>query len=836
MSGRPEDILRMLGDWPGKSARDGGDEHPAAYHMLDVAAVAERLLGPSPLPQPVKEALALLIGLHDLGKISASFRAMIQDQEPQSWRHWELTEAFLWENAILRDRLQAQSKALPHLISAIAGHHGCPSPQLDKHFADKAAQASPDVATLVAAFCGLWPTASLASLDRRQAGALGWWLAGLTTAADWVGSNTDWFPARKPDLGLAAYLALARGQAAVAVEQSGLSGASTRAETLFTFPLRPMQAAARDISLPDGPTLAFIEDETGAGKTEAALILAQRMLLAGKGRGLYFALPTMATADAMFSRAEKVMGKLFDRPSLTLAHGRAGLSDSFRRVIGGATESDDITCAPWLADNRRRALLADVGIGTIDQALLAVLRARFSALRLWGLSSKILIVDEVHAISGDGYMSEVLERLLSAHAAQGGSAILMTATLPLQARANLTRAFAAGAGRDWPDDLDRAYPALSIAGGAARRGFSEVASPKGPVRVERLATTDRALDVLAAAAAQGAACVWIRNAVDEAIAAREALKERGIAASLLHARFALTDRKRIEKAELARFGRDGMDRAGQVLVGTQVVEASLDLDFDVMISDLAPMASLVQRAGRLWRHMDLRPAESRPVAAPVLHVLSPDPASVTDTRWLLDCLGAGGWVYPVDQQWRTAERLFRAGAITAPEGLRDLIEAVHSDTLPVPKALEGAEEERIGMGYAQRNLAANNVIGWTDGYRQGASRADDTAYPTRLGPEAATLVLARWREGRLVPWAEDDSRRADEPWMLSEVSADKRKLDQLPLPDQTQPAIAAVTKDWPEWHRASVRLCPVGDDGTICEGLIYSETLGLIFSSPHVRG
>ncbi|MBL4556870.1 MAG: DEAD/DEAH box helicase [Rhodobacteraceae bacterium] len=176
--------------------------------------------------------------------------------------------------------------------------------------------------------------------------------------------------------------------------------------------------------------LAIIEDETGAGKTEAALILAQRMLLAGKGRGLFVALPTMATADAMFRRTVQVVGKLFGMgATLTLAHGRAGLSVDFRDIVDAAVKSeDDATCSQWLSESRRRALLADVGVGTIDQALLAVLPVKFQTLRHFGLSSKILIVDEVHEL-GEPYIGAELEALLRMHKAAGGSAILLTATL-----------------------------------------------------------------------------------------------------------------------------------------------------------------------------------------------------------------------------------------------------------------------------------------------------------------------------------------------------------------------------------------------------------------------
>lgn len=825
--------------WPGKSGRDGGPEHPALYHMLDVAAVAERLLRVSPFPDRWKAAFTLLVALHDLGKIGAEFREMIRNGRPQAARHWELTEAWLLDHEWLTDRLNADPYAMHALIPAIAGHHGRPSRQDERFFvrmrSGAGAEAAADIPAAIEALADLWPEASLDGLDEIEAMQLSWWLAGLTTAADWIGSNATWFPARSPDLSLAEYLALARGAAARHVPEAGIAGVAARDGVLFDFTLRPMQQAAVSVPLPDGPMLAFIEDETGAGKTEAALILAQRMLLAGKGRGLFFALPTMATSDAMFVRASQVVGRLLENPTLVLAHGRAGLSVPFRDLQTGRIRSDDVTCTEWLADDRRRALLADVGIGTVDQALLAVMRARFSALRLWGLASKILIVDEAHEISGDGYMAILLERLLQAHAAQGGSAILLTATLPLNARARLTRGFAAGAGRDWTAADDPAYPALTIPG-AQVPPVAATPSPKGVVKVERLPDAEAAADLLARSAQAGAACVWVRNAVDDAIAVVDLLRARGVEASLLHARFALCDRKRIETAELARFGRKGSGRAGRVLVATQVVESSLDLDFDVMVSDLAPMAALIQRAGRLWRHMTERPQTCRPVPAPVLQVVSPDPSEVSDARWLHQVLEGGAWVYPLPEQWRTADLLFRRREINAPTELRDLIEAVHGDcAAPVPPVLDAAEQERIGEGYARRSLGDQNVIDLGAGYRQGAAGADDTRYPTRLGRETRTLALARRSEGGLLPWAQGEGAGSD-LWQLSEVSAAKVRLDRLPLPDQMAPEIVAATRDWPDWRRAAVTVCPVGEDGGICEGLRYSESSGLLWDSLAVRG
>lgn len=330
--------------WPGKSAPEGGLEHPALLHMLDVAAVAERLIAPQPYPHPVKAALTLLSALHDLGKISDSFRAMLRGGSSQSFRHWEITEALLWRHdPILAETLGGRDMRRQELYAATAGHHGFPSCKLLEYrgtygnprpvghwraMLDAAgAQAETDAAEVIRAFRSLWPGASLDSLtDLAEAKRLSWQLNGLLTVADWVGSNAQWFPPAPPTGDLAAYLDTARDQVGTALDKAGLVAPPVASGPLFDFALRPMQAACAAAPLKHGPMLALIEDDTGAGKTEAALILAQKWLLDRKGQGLYFALPTMATADAMFRRLRSVLPRLFDgAPSVTLAHGRAGL-------------------------------------------------------------------------------------------------------------------------------------------------------------------------------------------------------------------------------------------------------------------------------------------------------------------------------------------------------------------------------------------------------------------------------------------------------------------------------------------------------------------------------
>lgn len=840
-------IMPIL-DWNGKSPElPDGIPHPAAYHMLDVAAVAEKLIAPFAFDPSLRDALILLIALHDLGKVSNSFQAMLSGKPTNGPRHWELTEVLLHlNNAVLAGHLGGRASVRYQLYAATAGHHGRPpdkgmlsvSQMQDQEKGEVLSKTSNDIArgrahigtglddatALIEAFCALWSNASLNDLSRESAVQLSWWLPGLCAAADWVGSNTAWFPPTAPKQSLTEYLDIARARAEIAVAAAGLAGAAVKSGSIFDnfekdkFTLRPMQSACADIDLPDGPMLAVIEDETGAGKTEAALLLAHRMAQAGKGRGIYFALPTMATADAMFARATPIVGSIFSGPQLTLAHGRADLSVPFRD-LQNAVRTDDPSCTDWLASTRRRALLADVGIGTIDQALLAALPVKHNTLRHFGLSSKILIVDEVHDM-GTPYVAKLLRGLLTMHRAAGGSAILLTATLPLDLRRDLLAVY--GGQND-----DPAYPALTIAGGTAVTQFPADPRPrKGPVAVQRLDSEEAALEVLSRSAADGAACAWVRNSVDEAIEAVAALRERGIAADLFHARFAFCDRKAIEDRVMRKVGRDGQDRAGYVLVATQVIQASLDLDFDVMISDLAPVAELIQRAGRLWRHMDLRPTANRPVHAPVLYILSPDPDQVTTDRWIAELLKGGAWVYALADVWRTARVLFTTQEINAPHGLRALIEAVHGPMAEdLPEVFTAADTKDLGKNLAQSALGTQNAVDLAAGFRSAGKGANDATFPTRLGLESKTLVLARIVDGELIAWA-----KGADAWAMSEVSAAKHKLDKLLLPDQAMSVILAITKDWPEWRRESVVVCPVGADGMICEGLRYDAQTGLMFA------
>jgi len=817
--------------WPGKTIE--GRYHPALWHMLDVGAVAATIGARQKLTnhKPWNLALVALITLHDIGKISASFRAQITGQAGVPGYHSQCSFALLClHDELIGSLLGGDWDQRRELYAAVAGHHGGPPKREDRrqrHNSRKAigTEAQAVARDVIAAILELFPGATLDGLSGAE--ALSWRLCGATVQADWIGSNANWFGAARPTIPVAEYWKQALARAKKAVAEAGLLIARPRpcAEILpADLELRPMQEVVTQVSLPKGPILVLIEDATGAGKTEAALILAHRLITAGKAHGLFFALPTMATSNAIYERVAEVAPRLFDgTPSLGLSHGRAAQNARFRHIRSndGSDPLEPVTCGQWLADDRRRILLSDIAVGTVDQGLLAVLPTRFNALRLWGLSSRVLIVDEAHAY--DPYMEKELGHLLRFQSMLGGSAILMTATLPLQMRDHYVAQFRKGLGHaDAKPAIARTYPALSLVSETVT--CCEVAPVPATCRdieVQRI-DPQGVLELLTDGVVKGAACVWIRNSVDEAIEAVECLERRGIAADLLHARFTVADRLTKEAGLQARFGKDGTGRAGRVLVATQVVEASLDLDFDVMISDLAPIGALIQRAGRLWRHMDRRPSSARPVPGPALHVVAPDPADVRDGRWLHRMFPSGAWVYPVVDQWRTARVLFAAGNIRAPDDLRDLIEAVYGENpAPVPEVLEAVEIENEARIYTERGMA-RNVLLRPEGYLDAAQEVyDEDRLATRLGVPQVTLALAIIGPEGLEPYAGS--------WAESEVSLSRKRYEQIGGVDQDRIDIAEIKTRWPEWKQAMLHIAPVGQNGEISEGLRYDMKFGLIF-------
>ena len=447
-------------------------------------------------------------------------------------------------------------------------------------------------------------------------------------------------------------------------------------------------------------------------------------------------------------------------------------------------------------------------------------------MRQYGLAGRILIVDEAHCF--DAYMGKELSTLLELHAQNGGSAIVLSATLSLQQRRDMAEAFAKGLGLCDPEGLSdqlcrEAYPLLtSVALGDPQEiepGFDSVLSRS--VTVERLPDRTTAETRVLSAAKEETAVLVICNAVDEAIAVYESLAgqaDHPERVHLFHARFAHGDRQTIEEDVLRRFGRDAKetDRDGHILVATQVVEQSLDLDFDLVISDLAPVDLIIQRAGRMWRHLDKRSPESRPVESPHILVVSPDPDQVDDEKWLEPVLGKAAFVYRHSGvMWRSAKALFDAGRIETPESFRPLIEYVYANE-DVPTALEQKQIEDEGKKMGSRSLGQFNVINLKDGYGSLPTELSATEdIGTRLGEPTVTLRLACIEEGRLVPRCSSPDGDPNRAWALSEIRVRENFLAGASPLVEDQAFHDQAKSDWPEWEREEIFIGVVEEDGRV---------------------
>ncbi len=871
------------------------DHHPLPYHALDVAAVGDAYLRANPaLLEYFSRALTLhestcrrwlvfWLALHDLGKFSTSFQNQRADlllrlQKRKSARGYGIRHdtlgLTLWHQLLVRhDPLEVGSNAhryrsrLLPWITAVTGHHGQPpgSASLTEHF---------DVCDETAAAAFVRAARSLLLPDKERGAVLAlpaerlgewrlsWWLSGLAVLADWLGSNTDYFPYRPEPLSLDEYWRGIQSQAECAVRRSGvLPAAAAPAQKLSILfgwdrlheqrTSTPLQVWSETVPLAETPQLFLLEDVTGAGKTEAALALAQRLMAGGLANGLFVGLPTMATANAMYERVASIAPRLFAEgaaPSMTLAHSKRGLLPAFRESVlpSPVPEADALQvldetasarCAAWLADSNKKALLANVGVGTLDQAMLGVLHAKHQSLRLLGLFGKVLIVDEVHAC--DAYMQAVLERLLSFHAAAGGSAILLSATLPQHMKQSLVQAWTAGGGVSAPVLQSSAYPlATQVAAG-------QVDPPEHPldtrpevrrrVAVVYLSELDEVYARIRAALTQGRCVCWIRNTVADALAAWEALKPAVDADSitLFHARFVMGDRLDIEAQVLSNFGPDSgsVGRRGRLIIATQVIEQSLDVDFDVLISDLAPIDRLIQRAGRLQRHT--RALDGRRIPGPdarggaILFVYGPSWSEAPASDWYRRHFPGGTYVYShTGQLWLTARFLMDWRGFSMPEDARALIEGVFGEDAEqqIPEALQQASVESEGRDYAATNLAAANRLDLAVGYRRTGQvdwAADGEAPPvaalddwsgdaaaTRLGELTVTVRLARWDGVGLRPWRDRDQHA----WEASSLRLPARLIGAPVLSAAEAEAVEQVKQALPDRGRWSV-LLPLSEVG-----------------------
>ncbi len=601
--------------------------------------------------------LAVFAALHDIGKVNVGFQTQIWQAEdwqgerrPLGWGrghtrdivpvlNYDDKEAAAWffpalgSEDLLEWDADDEGKTVISLFVATLSHHGEPlnlegGPSRNPSMWQAYRELDPKACVeRIGGLARAWFPAAFArnAPPLPSAPEFQHMFLGLCTLADWLGSDETRFPFQ--DAPQADYIATARHQAKAIVREVGLDIAEQRVgfgdtpdfADLFNLSPNAIQRAAYDVPL-DEP-LAIIESETGSGKTEAALWRFARLYDEGLVDGLYFALPTRAAAVQIHGRVNRFVSGMFtaaDAPEPVLAvpgYIRSGDIKGKRRLQSYKVWWDDHATdrRRWAAESAKRFLAAQIAVGTIDQAMMAALKVRHSHMRAACLARNLLVVDEVHA--SDAYMRRILEALLDAHIGAGGYALLMSATLGSDARHRLlTRSRVAALDAPSIDDaVKAAYPSVATAG----EGIRPAGENDRPKRVQMKARPamqdfDQTAQLALQAARAGAKTLVIRNTVGNAIATQQAIERAaGDDADALfacngkrtlhHSRFAAPDRHMLDKAVEALLGK-GAPSKGCVVVGTQTLEQSLDIDADLLITDLCPADVLLQRIGRLHRH------------------------------------------------------------------------------------------------------------------------------------------------------------------------------------------------------------------------------------------
>jgi CRISPR-associated endonuclease/helicase Cas3 len=775
--------------------------HPLEDHCADVAACALALLqlptwnarlahlgGLQALTESQVARLAALAALHDLGKFNLGFQ---NKRWPKSkgnvWRGHvaEWIELFNVRDLCPSSELVPALKSLGllkwtdhpeaslRLLFAAVSHHGNPvaptSPlppaRPDHWLPGRGLDPFAGVLRLVEQVKQWLPLAFAQDVEPLPTSPLlAHGFAGLVMLADWLGSDREVFRYTRPEdpdrfpwalnqarqrlLDLCIEPQAAR-KALGPLDWSQVLGAPVAP--------RAIQAALAALPLPTPPSVEVLEAETGSGKTEAALYRFLQHFQAGQVDGLYFALPTRTAATQLHRRVSEAAQRVFGAaaPPVTLAvpgYLRVDEHDGRRLPDFKFLWPDVEPHRGWFAEHPKRYLAGPIVVGTIDQVLLSALDVSHGLMRATALLRQYLVVDEVHA--SDVYMTEVLKRVLQHHLQAGGHALLMSATLGADARAKLVHG-----GKPPSHALARGlpYPLLSQRGAPTLTAVDEPPARPKAIRVQLepwMAEPDRVAQAALDAARAGARVGVVRNTVRGALEVQAALE--GLAAphdrpllfsigeqrTLHHSRFAPGDRTRLDEEVEARFGKASQVQAGLV-VATQTIEQSLDLDLDLLITDLCPMDVLLQRLGRLHRHAPRDPRRAAGFREPRVVVLTP---SAPDLAAFLSFRPAShglGTVYgDVRILQATWEQLRGHAVLRIPEQNRALVEdCTHPEALAALALRLGDEwvdhqNALYGKKAGQRTVANINALDWSQDFgEQAVDRTKGERIATRLGAQ-----------------------------------------------------------------------------------------------------
>ena len=702
-------------------------------HCRITGAVAKALLAALPpcTTRLFPENSDIAVSLHDIGKVFPYFQGMIHKvtHYPQPFPQLEpFREA---QNppghaSISRAALIGTSPA----VAEIAGwHHGFPPERWSAQDEICGGEAWQQVRLEL--LCRLLAGRALPTVATEEQKTL---LKGLTAVADWISSGSRF---DDPD---EAWLPLVHD----VVEGSGFSPLSfvpdLRFEDIFGFAPNGVQKAVAETVT--GPGVYALEAPMGMGKTEAALFASYKLLTAGKAGGIYFALPTQLTSNRIFDRLLPFLHRTLAPES---RHAAAMLLHAMA-WLHATHHEEGPNAASWF-EQSKRGLLAPFGAGTLDQALMAVINVRHSAVRSFGLAGKVVILDEIH--SYDAYTGTLLDALVAHLRKLGCTVILLSATLT---QARLARVIGKNGRQDTYPRITAIY-ADDETETVHERSVPENELPQNAdVRLCLGSDEEKAVLEALMRAEQGQQVLWVENSVAEAqkVFRLFAGRAAGMAmeTGLLHSRFTPSDRQKNETYWTTLYGRNAEERSrcGRILVGTQVLEQSLDIDADFLVTRICPTDMLFQRMGRLWRHEGTkRPAGALReawVLCPALEEALAAPSAA---------FGVSGVIYAPYVLARTLEIWSGKERVTLPADIRPLLEATYADRAEEPSA--AMKSVRQSLLRKVEDLHRTALFSQSDG-----KQLNEQAASTRFAEETTCpvlLVRRLSREGCLLADGQD---------------------------------------------------------------------------------
>lgn len=753
-----------------KTTPEGNPGISVYDHMINVGCVA-RCIAES-LPEILERfhlqpsAVGALAALHDLGKISPGFQ-----RKCEAWLEEnglaKTARNGCWDTAMEADHGKVSHAAIQAFLleagidrttakfvsAVLGGHHGRLTTPNDRGYRPQKAisEACSRIdwdAERMANARRIWDrfAARKTPLTLSDESPSLWWIAGLTSVADWIGSDERFFPPgrRTGDEDSSSF-------ARNALDTIGLRKTGFVRDLSFHDLFHDMEEpeirwVANDMQVKtlatvSGPGVYVIEAPMGMGKTESALWAAYQLLVSGKATGIYFALPTQSTSNRMHLRMNEFVRRICHISNASrLIHGNSWLTDQTAGLSPvatsrGSASADARTGRDWFA-SAKRALIAPFGVGTVDQLLLGIVAAKHFFVRHFALAGKVVILDEVH--SYDLYTGTLIDKLIIILEDLGCTVIILSATLTGKRRGQI-----ASRPDDDAENAELPYPFIT----GRKEGHSiEPVAARPPetqtVRVDFI-TAENAAEEAITLARNGGAVLWICNTVDAAQKQYSRfmdLTQKEFPIGLLHSRFPFWRREELEDEWMTRLGKSEQTRCGSILVSTQIVEQSVDLDADLLITELAPTDMVLQRLGRLWRHK----RGQRPVEKARLCIIE-ETRSIEEFRGMeqkaiVDTLGGKAHVYDPYVLLRSLEVWHGQNRkdVSVPSQIRTLIESTYDTRENEPESWCKLCDEVYGKALAHRQKALMSSNIWN------VPLPDEEGVQTRLNEiPTVAVVLCR---------------------------------------------------------------------------------------------